>query len=444
MAPLLAGAARVNITPYVGAFLAGFAGRDHGSEGVGDELHARAVVLEAGETTAALVACDLIGLSEASVAAIRERVEQATGIPGGHVMVACTHTHSGPTMGILRHPGLDVELVHVTERKIAGAVIAAHRGLRRAALGVGTGQARIGINRRQRRLNGSAGIGQNPAGPIDETVLAVRIDDAERGEPLALIVGHACHPVVLAGQNYLISADYPGQTAAFVEEACPGAVCLFVNGAFGDINPEVVGGTFEDARRLGRVVAAEALRVAGGIEPHAEAAVAVAGQTVEAPLAGLPPADELHQLIENRTWELDGQLAQRRISRERREDDQLLGWARDALAEWDKPRRPASRPLELQGLRLGDGLLVGMPGETFVEIGAAVRAAAPLAATFVVGCANGNVGYIPTARAFAEGGYEVEGAPKFYRGIYAFAPGVEQAVVSGAIEVAEGLAAPPA
>jgi hypothetical protein len=426
MPQLSAGAARVNITPYIGAFMAGFGGRDHGSEGVHDELHARAIVLQAGESTAGLVACDLIGLSEQSVAAVREHVERATGLAGDHVMVACTHTHSGPTVGILRHPGLDLELVHVTERKIAGAVIAAYRSMGEATLGCGTGRTRIGINRRERRADGSTVLGKNPGGTIDETVGVLRLDDAA-GKPLAVAVTHPCHPVVLGGGNYIITADYPGQMAAFLETVYPGAVCPFLNGTGGNINPVPVGGTFEDARRLGTILGAEALQVAESIETRADVTVAVAQKVVAAPLAALPPADELRQRVE---------------AREGLGADYLLGWVRDALAEYDKPQLETTKPLELQGLRLGPCLLISTPGETFVEIGMAVRAASPLPHTFVLGYTNGNVGYIQTASAFEEGGYEVESAYKFYYGPYCFAPGVEQAATAGAIELARSLATP--
>ena len=439
MPELSAGVAKANITPYVGAFQAGFGGRDHGSEGVHDELHARAVVLHAGQTAAAVVACDLIGLSGGSVAAVRERVERATDIPGENVMVACTHTHSGPTIGILRHPELDMDLVHVTERTIAGAVIAAWRSMDAASLGAGTGRTRIGINRRERRANGSIGLGRNPGGTIDETVGVVRIDDAS-GERLAVAVTHPCHPVVLGGLNYQISADYPGQMAALLERSFPGAVCPFLNGAGGNINPDVVGGTFEDARRLGTLLGAEALQVAETIETQADVSIAVAREIVDAPLAPPPPRDELRQLLEARTRQLDAMVAKGETTRERADVDWQAGWARDALAEWDKPQLEATRRLEIQALRLGPCLLVGTPGETFVEIGQAVRAASPLPHTFVLGYTNGDVGYIQSARAFEEGGYEIDSAHKFYYGVYAFAPGVERAVTAAAIGLARDLA----
>jgi len=437
---LLAGVAKVNITPYLGAFLAGFAIRDHGCEGVHDELFAKALVLQAGETTVGIVACDLIGLGLDSVATIRQRVEAATGIPPGHIMVACSHTHSGPTMGILRHPGLDAELVHVTEKKIAGALIAACRSLVEASLGVGKGRARIGVNRRERVQDGTTKLGTNVKGPIDPDVGVLRVDDAQ-GRPLALAVVYACHPVVLDGQNYLVSADYPGPMAALLEGVHPSAACLFLGAAGGDINPVRVGGTFDHTRRLGRFLGAEALRVAEALQTKADVQLAARQTTVEALLADLPPASDAREIIGQRTRQLDEQLARGEISRERYDADWDLGWGRDVLAEYGKPDRIRTRPLELQALRLGDALVIGTPGETFVEIALAIKAASPMPNTFVLGHANGTLGYIPTAAAFEEGGYEVETAHRFYYGVYAFTPEVEQAVTEAGIALAKQLAA---
>jgi hypothetical protein len=441
MAPLLAGVANANITPYVGAFLAGFGGRDHGGEGIHDELHAKAVVLQSEGTAVVVVACDLIGLTRESVETIRKQIESATGIPGGHIMLACTHTHSGHTMGLLRHPGLDPELVHVTEKKIAGAAIMAHRSMAEATLGAGKGKARIGLNRRERKPDGTTVLGKNPEGPVDPDVGVVRIDGAG-GQPIALVVNHSCHPVVLGGNNYLVSADFPGQVAAFVEGVYRGAVCLYLTGAGGDINPAVVGGTFEDARRFGMYLGAEAVKTMAAIRPTAEAGLAVKRAVVETPLAPLPSAEEARNTVEQRTRLLDEQLSKGEVSRALHDADWQRGWARDVMAEYGKTTRDRTRPIELQAIRLGDALLIGTPGETFVEIGLAIKAASPFRKTFVVGYANGVVGYIPTAKAFEEGGYEVESAHKFYYGVHRFTPEVEKLVTEAALALARELAAP--
>jgi hypothetical protein len=386
----------------------------------------------------AIVSCDLIGLTRESVEAVRKQIEAATGIPAANAMLACTHTHSGHTMGLLRHPGLDPELVHVTEKKIAGAVVMAHRSMADATLGAGKGKARIGVNRRERKPEGSIVLGKNPEGAIDPDVAVLRVDRAD-GKPLALVVNHACHPVVLGGGNYWVSADYPGQVAAFVEGVYPGATCLYLNGCCGNINPSIVGGTFEDVRRNGTFLGCQAVQVTESVRTGA-ASLAVRHAVVEAPLGPLPPAEEARATVEQRTRALEEQLAKGEITRALYDADWQRGWARDVMAEYGKSDRQRTRPLEIQALRLGDALLVGTPGETFVELGLAIKAASPVRNTLVVAYANGNVGYIPTAKAFEEGGYEVESAHKFYYGVYRLKPDVERLVTDAGIALAKELA----
>ena len=206
-------------------------------------------------------------------------------------------------------------------------------------------------------------------------------------------------------------------------------MCPFLNGTCGNINSVPVGGTFEDARRLGTVLGSEALQVAETIETQSDVSLAVSQLVAEVPLAELPPVEEVRQLIEQRISELP---------EERRPSDWRLRRAREILAEHENPQPRETEPLELQGLRLGDALLITTPGETFVEIGLAIKAASPLPNTFVIGYANGYSGYLPTAKAFEEGGYEPECARK--PGCpYAYSPGIETALTEAGIALARAL-----
>jgi hypothetical protein len=67
MAELRAGAMAVCVTPPVGVDLAGYSGRLTGSEGVHDDLYGKALVLDDGRTTLALLTVDLIQLDDAAV-----------------------------------------------------------------------------------------------------------------------------------------------------------------------------------------------------------------------------------------------------------------------------------------------------------------------------------------------------------------------------------------
>ncbi len=71
--------------------------------------------------------------------------------------------------------------------------------------------------------------------------------------------------------------------------------------------------------------------------------------------------------------------------------------------------RPATRRIEMQAIRIGDAVFVGVPGEVFSEIGLEIKNRSPLQKTFVAGIVNGRYGYMPTAKEFVEGGYEIDG-----------------------------------
>src|SRR5438270_12167400 len=119
---LLAGAAEVVVTPPVATFLDGYGARNSGSVGVHYDLHGRALVFDDGTTQAAIVGCVLIGVDRRLVAAARDHVANATGIPPQHIMIEATHTHAGPA-GVRRH--LDEGVADVTARKARGASIEA-------------------------------------------------------------------------------------------------------------------------------------------------------------------------------------------------------------------------------------------------------------------------------------------------------------------------------
>jgi hypothetical protein len=71
--------------------------------------------------------------------------------------------------------------------------------------------------------------------------------------------------------------------------------------------------------------------------------------------------------------------------------------------------------MRVNAVRIGDLGLVTFAAETLTEIGMAVKAASPAAVTMFASVSDGCIGYLPTAAAHAEGGYEVDMAPYFYR-----------------------------
>jgi len=415
-----AGAAEVVITPPVGTLLDGYGGRVGGAVGVHDDLHARALVLDDGATRAAIVSCDLIGVDRRLVAAVRERASATAEVPAANIMVAATHTHAGPAG--LRHD-LDEPLTEMMSRTIAGAIEAAARDLRPAIVKVGRGSVdSVSQNRR------------DPAGPCDDALRVVLFDSPDpRDGPVASVVSFACHPTVLYSTNMLISADYPGHALKTVKQLLGSAPVLFLNGACGDVNPAWIEQRHDEAARVGTIVGAEAARRLQELRPlglqHkvwnirwdelADKAVAsgelvaapslrVAARNVPVPLRQLEPprvyderleelASRLHHLppddVEGRRG-IVGQVTRFRTER--------------GVAERLGPSgsRHMLHP-ELQAMRLGDGLVVlGLPGEFFVETAARIQDQARIRNLIVACYANHYVGYVVPAPAFAAGGYE--------------------------------------
>lgn len=422
MSRLHAGAARVVITPPIGVPLSGYfaaEGRRETARDVHDDLYARALVLNDGERSIAIVTIDLIGLGDEEVAAVREYVQREAGIAPGSLILACTHTHSGPIVHPFPHSDLvpgqaDEHYFHLLPRLIGSAVVMAVRRQRPARIGAGTGSSYININRREiladGTLRGLPYLGKNPDGITDREVGVLRVDDAASGAPLAVLLSYACHPVVL-GPNLEISADYVGYTVNFLEQALgPGTVALFANGAQGDMNAIVHPGTYADAERLGVTLGAEALKVALSTETREDARIAIATRRTELPLNPTSTPERQREYM---------RFLEEEHRRYTKEDDTMRAWdieMRLAIAGYRLyMREQMTQPFMLAEVTAfgisGDGVSIGLvsePAELFCEYGMRAREHSSFAVTLVLGLANGSISYVPTPNVYVEGGYECE------------------------------------
>lgn len=404
---LKAGVARATITPPVGIPLVGFAGRGP-SDGFHDPLYATALALSDGRTKAVLITCDLIGLEADLVREIRAEIARRTDVPAGNVMLSCTHTHYGPAVGI-SHPDADVA-AYVANLKflLAGAAQEAAATRQDVRLGVGRGEAHIGVNRRERREDGSIWLGQNPAGPVDREVGVIRLDTVG-GSPLATLVIFACHPVCQAGTTTRISADYPGRTREVVEQLT-GAPCLFVQGAGANINPVEMEPRYEPARKLGTILGCEVVKVWENVTPKMARGLGVASQELSLPAMTFSSLEE----GEAQVAELEKQWAEQQANNAPAGSlywtETRLQRAREKLRSLQTGEPLPPIPAEVQVFRLGDVALVAAPGEVFTEIGLEVKRRSPLQDTFFAAYTNGSIGYVPVPEAYLEGGYEVSHA----------------------------------
>lgn len=407
MSELFAGIARAVITPPVGISLVGFAGRGP-AEGVHDDLLATTLALESGGERAILITADLIGFGESFVADVRAEIARRTGIPPQNVLLCASHTHYGPTTDAYESGDLPADVAaYLANLKflLAGTAQAALAQKQLVRIGFGMGESHIGVNRRERRPDGQIVLGQNPNGACDREVRLVRLDTAE-GKPFAALVNFACHPVSAAHAMRLIAPDYLAPMRRLVETA-PGAACLFLQGAAGNINPIEMRHSFEPARRLGTMLGGEVAKVFEDTATAEAGGVATASERLELPAMTFGSLEEGAHAVAELTSVVERLRAEGAASG-------ALYWAESRLQRAEKMCESLRSgvplptiPAELSALRFGDVALVTAPGEIFTETGMAVKQRSPLPRTLFVGYANGTIGYVPIPPAYAEGGYEV-------------------------------------
>jgi neutral ceramidase len=364
------------------------------TKGFRDRLHAVILLLDDGRTKAALVTHDLIACSPAVVDGFRDAVADAAGIPRENVMVAASHNHSGPKWE--DQPAWSRQVM----RDTGVAVTKAMKELRPVSIGYGVDRIDFNINRRM-MIEGRSVVRLNPEGPCDKRVKVLRFDDGLSLDPVAVLMHVVCHPCVLTwGDKWSApypegypkkSADFPGEAKSFVEKVYGTRTkALFLQGCAGDIRPNLPGfpyrcGDEADMRWIGRGLGSAVIRASDHSAIREERAkrpaiypVRCASRVVELP----------------------------------------------SKTEGEKVR------CELQAMKVGPWLFLTLPGEPMVEFGFRLeKAIADRAIPIVVGYANGNIGYICTAKAHQEGGYE----PKYS----ASGPGAEEILIRESLRLAD-------
>ena len=410
------GFAEVEITPPVGVELSGYVARLGPSVGVHDPLFGRALVLDDGERRAALLVCDLLGMDRSTVAQVRQEVGAAIGAAPEAVMVACTHTHAGPATFFLHKCGeVDAAYVELLPTRLRRAAVAAAGALQPVRVAVGEGALPAGAHNRR------------GAETAPDTSVGVALLTDEAGAPLVTAMAYGCHPVTMRHDNCLISDDYPGAAVRAVEEVL-GGQGLFLTGASGDVNP-VQRNSFEAVDELGRAVAGEAARVVRTLTTVVPSRLSMRGEVLAVPLLPPPGVVELEALLAAYREELRQARAGDDPVRVRTAEA-MVGWARHMAARLASGAVPTTAEVEVQALALGPWILVGVAGELFSGLGARIKAAGEGQPIFVVGYANGDVGYIPDRAAYEAGGYEVSDAYKYYDAPAAPAPEAGEMVVA--------------
>jgi hypothetical protein len=224
--------------------------------------------------------------------------------------------------------------------------------------------------------------------------------------PIGALVNFAAHPVIMGSKNLLFSSEYPGHAMAALERVLgPEVVCLFANGACGNITIRRRGPSFAEVERLGGMLAGHALRALGSAETSEEVRIGASCASVPLGLRTLPSVEKAREELEALRKVKPRDAAE--ASGIKRKISKAAGTASLAeKAEYIRASLGEELTTHLQILELNDAVLVGVPAELFAEYGLALKKQLGPGRTMVVGYCNDMVGYVVTPEAFEEGGYE--------------------------------------
>ncbi|NLY00883.1 MAG: hypothetical protein GXY83_32735 [Rhodopirellula sp.] len=360
--------------------------------------------------------CDLVQVSKETTEKVRKKAAQQLGIPEENLILSATHNHNGRSAAD--------DLVERIVRAVAQADALAKPV--RLEAGLAQQEETISFNRRYLMKDGTVRFNPGPlnpdivrpVGPIDPEVGILLIRAASDGRPLASIVNFALHACTVGRGG--ISADYPFSLERSLKgELGPEFVSIYVPGACGDVNhfdvsrprpgmtvfqgqtlltPYVPMKTDKSPTPLDHLYIGESLAktvkaAMPGLKSVDRPSLAVRRQIVNLPLATYSEMDLAwaKETVQKPISFLAGVRARRILSLEemRRQGDTI--------------------PIEVQAIRLGhDTAIVAMPGELFVELGLVLKKGSPFRNTLVVELSGtGRIAYVPTRKAFVEGGYEV-------------------------------------
>jgi hypothetical protein len=417
-AGLVAGAAETVVTPAAkGTFLVGPMAE---STGVNDDLYARALVFGDGTKQFAIVTVDCLGFDFAYNNVLAAAISKAAGIAGEHVVINCSHTHNAP-LTVPWGPweaARDKPFHKALPGKLADVVKQARDRLVPVRLRYRREPVQIGFNRRL-LVEGRVVMAPNPHGAVLPWVDVLSAESRD-SSLVAVLFGHAAHPVVVHAASTLISADYPGFAVAALKKA-HGKKCvfLFAQGCCGDINAFPLAGGIEAVAAVGRELGNA---VGRAIDARADEvggrALRAASCELTLPVADPPPVAELEQIVS----------AEKNPERKAR---------REALLVVARSGQRQTMRFPIRAFAIGTKLcLLGLPHEPFAEYHSFVDEVSSFEHNMVFGYTNGVHGYVGTQKDYSLGegsGYETSpwGAALMYEARLPLASVAEKQIQAG-------------
>lgn len=411
--PFKVGFSRIDITPplEMKATLGGYGERmNRPATGIHDRVFAKALVFHSAEKKYAMVTLDVLALPPAVKPAVMEKLAE-DGWKDEEILFLPSHSHTSIEMNainpknILPLPNLGIyqpALFNLVVEKLVEVIRAANVHPNEAVIGTGSILLDDEWKRNRRDTNTFT----------DPTLTVTRIDTLD-GKPLAALVHWAAHPTFVTASDMMFSGEWPGHLQRTLEALIGQDGCvLYSNGAEGDQSPKTRpdsgSSNWEKTERYGRELALQAYKVWNGIETRPDCQLSFSLEEVN-----LPP----------RCWHPDFMST----------GGAEYGLRENIMTAVLEEMAPASTTVA--ALRLGDLVILGIPGELTAERGKflcdQVAQKTGLAHVLIGGLANQWISYILSPEEYQKGGYEA--SVSFY------GPQLEPTLQAGAFRAADRL-----
>lgn len=381
---LFAGAAKTCITPGPEYFpiehfknhMTGkpsiFSGKIH------EDVYARCIILQSGETRLVWVVLDMPGVPEADE--VRRLIADTANVPESQVFYTCTHNHS---MIYADNPIFEkwygepfaskVHRYRAYLRQILPALVKeAEASMKPAKVGIERGECYLNVNRNEKELGPKAGTyGFRVGGPTDRDLYLIRFDD-EEGNPIAMMYNFAVHACMMIHNNpeglgTEISGDFVGGACRIIEKSYgEKVVCMFTSGCAGDLNP-IMMSRVNIVEPDGSIITKD---------------LGAAGNTILEFMS-----NRLARDVVTLNRKLEAKNATARL------------WAgvrtfsiKSTEIDMPGPERPVTIRIGL--MRIGDAAIIITNGEIFNQIGRRLKDCSPLKKTMMISHAGAWLGYI--------------------------------------------------
>jgi hypothetical protein len=406
--PLRIALFEMDITPPIGTPLCD--GLVPPAKEIVDRLSARGIVLLTDDRPIVLCALDWVGVGNSGYDEFRQAIAKAAGTTKEHVAVHCLHQHDAPGCdfqaedilagfelgGKLFDPGFARKSIDRV-----GAAVKKAIEKPQPVSHIALGKAKVKEVASTRRVMGPDGkvkyvrysstkepkIRDEPEGLIDPFVQSISFWNGDRC--LASLTYYATHPQSYYGKGG-VSCDFPGLARRLRENALPKVAHIHFNGAGGN----VTAGKYNDGSPANRPILAG--RLADGMKSAFDSAKKVPVKSADVSWRVVPVALPLSKLYNVK--DLEARVADKKLpAAERMKTARNLAWAK---------RCEAGDKIDLSCLRIGPAYILHMPGELFVEYQLAAQKMRPKSPVLMAAYGDYGPGYIGTAIAYTQGGYE--------------------------------------